>query len=243
MHSPPGDSQFYTTHWSLIAAAAAENPSAVEPALEELCRAYWYPIYAFIRRRGHSAEDAADLTQSFFAVLLEKEYLADADQQRGRFRAFLLTAVSRFLSKQHDRAAAQKRGGGQRILAIDVADGEARYQREPSHDLTPQRIFERRWALTLLDRTLAGLRHEHEAAGKLALFDALKVFLTGEAGAPPLREVAADQQMTEGAVKVAVHRLRQKYREALRAEIAQTVAAEGDVDDELGVLLTALRGQ
>ncbi len=243
MTSPSGDSQFHTTRWSLVAAAAAENPSAVEPALEELCRAYWYPIYAFIRRRGHSAEDAADLTQSFFATLLEKEYLADADQQRGRFRAFLLTAVSRFLSKQHDRAAAQKRGGGQRILAIDVVDGEARYQHEPSHDLTPQRIFERRWALTLLDRTLAGLRHEHEAAGKLALFDALKVFLTGETGTPPLRQVAAELQLTEGAVKVAVHRLRQKYRDALRSEIAQTVAGQGDVDDELGVLLAALRGQ
>jgi RNA polymerase sigma-70 factor (ECF subfamily) len=243
MSSSPGDSQFHTTRWSLVAAAAAENPSAVEPALEELCRAYWYPIYAFVRRRGHSADDAADLTQSFFARLLEKEYLADADQQRGRFRAFLLTAVSRFLSKEHERAAAQKRGGGQRILAIDAAEGEARYQREPSHELTPQRIFERRWALTLLDRTLAALRQEHEAAGKLALFDALKVFLTGEAGAPPLREAAANLQMTEGAVKVAVHRLRQRYRDALRAEIAQTVSELGDVDDELSLLLSALRGQ
>ena len=139
---------------------------------------------------GNSAEDARDLTQEFFATLLEKGYLADADPDRGRFRSFLLTAVSRFAAKEHDKAAAQKRGGGRRLLSLDFDDGEARYQREPSHDWTPERIFERRWALTLLDRTLAQLRQEHAAAGKLPLFDALKVFLTGEAGAPPLRQVA-----------------------------------------------------
>ncbi len=237
-----GDSQFHTTHWSLIVQAARQEGEPSRAALADLCGAYWYPVYAFIRRRGHSAEDARDLAQEFFATLLEKGYLADADPERGRFRAFLLTAVSRFVSKQHERAAAQKRGGGRRILPLDFDDGETRYQLEPSHDWTAERIFARRWALTLLDRTIAGLRQEHVEAGKLALFEALKVFLTGETGAPPLRQIAETLGMTEGAVKVAIHRLRQKYREALRGEIAQTLTAQEDVDDELRLLLAALRG-
>jgi len=239
--SSSGDSQFHTTRWSLIA-AAGERGEPARAALAELCGAYWYPVYAFIRRRGNSAEDAADLTQAFFAALLEKEYLADADRERGRFRAFLLTAVARFVAKERDRGAALKRGGGKQPLSIDFAVGESRYQHEPAHGWTPERIFERRWALTLLDRTLAALREEHAASGKLPLFDALKVFLTGETGAPPMVEIAERLNMTEGAVKVAVHRLRQKYRESLRAEIAQTVAAEGDVEDELNQLRVALRG-
>lgn len=237
-----GDPQFHTTHWSLIVAAAREPSETSQAALEDLCQAYWYPVYAFIRRRGHNAEDSRDLAQEFFATLLEKGYLADADPERGRFRAFLLTAVARFVGKEREKATAQKRGGGRQTLSLNFDDGEARYQHEPSHDWTPERIFERRWALTLLDRTLAQLRHEHELAGKLPLFKALKVFLTGEAGAPPLRQVAESLGMTEGAVKVAIHRLRQKYRESLRAEIAQTVAAQEDVDDELATLLVALRG-
>jgi len=243
MTSTAGDPQFHTTHWSLIAAATGDGGEQAQAALEEVCRAYWYPVYAFIRRRGQPAEDAGDLTQAFFATLLEKEYLADADRERGRFRAFLLTAVARFVAKERDKAAAQKRGGGRQLFPIDLADGEARYRHEPAHDWTAERVFERRWALTLLDRTLARLRQEHATAGKQALFDALKVYLTGEAGAPPLRHVAGQLQMTEGAVKVAVHRLREKYREALRAEVAQTVATEGDVDDELGLLLAALQGR
>jgi len=236
-----GDPQFHTTHWSLVAAAADRDGELSQRALEDICQAYWYPLYAFLRRRGHSADDARDLTQGFFATLLEKDYLADADQSRGRFRSFLLTAIKRFAGKEHDKQAAQKRGGGQMTLPIDCADGESRYRREPADHWTPERIFERRWALTLLDRTLARLRFEQEAAGKLAQFNALKVFLTGEAGTPPLRQVAEQLDMSEGAVKVAVHRLRQKYRELLRSEIAQTVAAQGDVEDELKLLLDALR--
>jgi RNA polymerase sigma-70 factor (ECF subfamily) len=238
-----GDSQFHTTQWSLVVAAAGGEGEVTRAAVSELCGAYWYPIYAFIRRRGNSAEDARDLTQAFFATLLEKGYLADADPDRGRFRAFLLTAVSRFVGKEHDKAAAQKRGGDVSLVSIDVNEGESRYQREPSHTWTPERIFARRWALTLLDRTLTGLRSEHETAGKLPLFESLKVFLTGESGTPTLRQAALDLGLTEGAVKVAVHRLRQKYREALRAEIAQTVAVPEDIDDELQTLLAALRGE
>jgi RNA polymerase sigma factor (sigma-70 family) len=240
--SDAGDSQFHTTRWSLIVQAAGPEGETSGAALADLCRAYWYPVYAFIRRRGHAAEDARDLAQDFFATLLEKGYLADADPQRGRFRAFLLTAVSRFVIKQHERAAAQKRGGGQRPLSLDFDDGETRYQREPSHDWTAERIFARRWALTLLDRTVAALRKEHTEAGKLAQFEVLKVFLTGEAGTPPLRQIAEQLGTTEGAIKVAVHRLRQKYRDTLRGEIAQTVTTQEDVDDELRLLMAALRG-
>jgi len=237
-----GDPAFHTTHWSLIVAAGREGGERAQAALADLCQAYWYPLYAFLRRHGHSADDAADLTQAFFATLLEKGYLADADPERGRFRSFLLTAVSRFASKEQDRAAAQKRGGGTNTLSLDFNDGERRYQREPADNWTPERIFERRWALTLLDRTLASLRRDHEAAGKLASFEAFKAFLTADSSPGPLRQVAKQLGITEGAAKVAVHRLRQKYRELLRAEITQTVAGEEDVEDELGVLLSALRG-
>jgi RNA polymerase sigma-70 factor (ECF subfamily) len=240
--STSGDSRFQTTHWSLIAAAVSEPSEQTRAALADLCGIYWYPIYAYIRRHGRSAEDARDLTQEFFTTLLEKGYLADADRERGRFRAFLLTAVARFVGKERDKAAALKRGGGRLPLSLDFESGERRYQFEPVDDWTPERIFARRWALTLLDRTLAGLRQEHQQAGKLSLFEALKVFLTGEAG-PPLRQVAERLDMTEGAVKVAIHRLREKYRDALRAEIAQTVATPEDVDGELALLLAALRGK
>jgi RNA polymerase sigma-70 factor (ECF subfamily) len=240
--TPTGDPEFHTTHWSLVVAAANKASDQSTTALAELCEAYWYPVYAFIRRRGHSVEDARDLTQEFFRALLERDYLASADEQRGRFRSFLLTAVSRFVAKECEKATAQKRGGRRKLLSLDFHDGESRYAREPSHDWTAERIFERRWALMLLERTLARLRREHESAGKLPLFDALKVFLTGESGMPSLRQVAEQLGITEGAAKVAVHRLRQKYRDALRGEIAQTVAAEGDVDSELTLLLATLRG-
>src|SRR5947208_3941770 len=190
MSATSGDPLFHTTHWSRIAAATGNEGEASKVALADLCQAYWYPLYAFLRHRGHAAEDARDLTQGFFATLLEKGYLADADPNRGRFRSFLLTAISRFASKERDKQTAQKRGGGRPILSIDFADGERRYRNEPADNWTPERIFERRWALTLLDRTLARLRQDHEAADKLAQFDVLKVFLTGESGAPPLRGVA-----------------------------------------------------
>jgi RNA polymerase sigma-70 factor (ECF subfamily) len=236
------DSQFHTTHWSLIAAAADKDHEQSRAALAELCEAYWYPLYAFLRRKGNSPEDATDLVQGFFAALLEHDFLADADQNRGRFRAFLLTALWRFASKEHAKHSAKKRGGGRAKLSLDFAEAERRYRHEPADEWTAERIYERRWALIVLDRTLARLREEHAAAGKLAQFEALKGCLTGE-GAEPLRAIAERLGMTEGAVKVAVHRLRQKYRDLLRSKVAQTVAAEEDVDDELRLLLAALRGQ
>jgi RNA polymerase sigma factor (sigma-70 family) len=242
MSSSAGDSQFHTTHWSLIAAAANKDGEQSRAALAELCEAYWYPLYAFVRRRGDSAADAQDLVQGFFAALLEKDYLGDADQSRGRFRSFLLTAMTRFAIKEHDKQSAKKRGGGRTKLSLDFAEGERRYSHEPADNWTPERIFERRWALTLLDRTLAKLRDAHAVASKLAQFEAMKGCLTGETSGQSLSATGEQLGMTEGAVKVAVHRLRQEYRELLRAEIAQTVAAEGDVDDELRSLLAALRG-
>lgn len=237
-----GNSQFQTTQWSLVAAAGNGASAEARGAMENLCRAYWYPVYAFIRRRGRQPDDARDLAQEFFARLIEKEHLESADPQRGRFRTFLLTALTRFLINQYEHDAAQKRGGGESPLSLSVDEGETRYLREPADHWTAERLFERRWALTVLGQTLAALRAEHETAGKLELFDALKVYLTGESGAPPLRQAAERLDMTEGSVKVAIHRLRQKYRELLRRQIAETVADESEVEDELRALLAALRG-
>ena len=222
--------------------ARGDSPQA-HTALEELCRRYWYPVYAFHRRRGSSPDDASDLTQGFFATLLEKEYLDDVDRQKGRFRTFLLTAVSRFASKAYEHDRAQKRGGGKKLVSLDVSEGESRYQHEPVDDWTPEKIFARRWALTILDTALSRLRKDHEESGRTAMFEALKVYLTGDSGAPPLAEVGRRLSMTEGAVKVAVHRLRERYRQALREEIGQTVSDSAEVEDELNALAAALRGE
>jgi len=235
--------QFATTHWSIVLAAGERGSPESETALATLCETYWYPLYAYVRRRGHTAEDAQDLTQAFFAVLLEKEYVRAADRERGRFRSFLLTALKRFLSKERNKARAQKRGGGRLTISLDIESGESLYAREPSHEWTPERVFERRWALTLLDQTMARLRRKYVETGKAELFDRLKAFVAGEGDAPAYGEVAKEMGMTEGAVKVAVHRLRQRYRDALRSEIAQTVADPADVDDELDHLLEAIRSE
>ena len=233
---------FATTRWSLVVAAAKSPSPQTRAALAELCGSYWYPVYAFVRRRGKQAEDARDLTQEFFTRLLEKDYLEAVERERGRFRTFLLTAVSHFLCNERERVVAQKRGGGQTLLSLDFERGEQRYQNEPTDHWTAEKIFERRWALTLLDQVVALLKQDYSASGKIPLFDELKVFLTGDSGTPAYEEPAARLRMSPGAVKVAVHRLRQKYRESLRQLIAQTVAAEEDVESELHVLLSALRG-
>jgi RNA polymerase sigma-70 factor (ECF subfamily) len=232
---------FATTHWSLVLAAGKGASADAQAALAALCQTYWYPLYAYVRRQGHQPDDAQDLTQEFFARLLEKHYLQSADPGRGRFRSFLLTAFQRFLSKERDRERAKRRGGGTKPLPLDFEAGERRYSLEPAHEATAERIYEQRWALTLLDRVFARLRDESDRAGKQKQFDRLKVYLTGEAGAPAYRDIAAELAMTEGAVKVAVHRLRRRYRDLVREEISQTVAGPEDVDEELRHLFAALR--
>jgi RNA polymerase sigma-70 factor (ECF subfamily) len=241
---PSGPASFPSTQWSRILAARQGDPAGTEArtALADLCRAYWYPLYAFIRRRDHDPEAAQDLTQEFFARLLEADFLAGVDRAKGKFRAFLLAACTHFLSNQRDLLRAQKRGGGQRILSIDAADAEGRYTLEPSHRLTPEALFTRRWALTVLAQALDRLRDEHQAAGaaQRERFEVLRATLTSDGGRVPYAELAARLGLTEGAVQVAVHRLRRRYREILRQSIAATLEDPADVDDEIRDLFAAL---
>ncbi len=236
----PPPSHFVTTQWTVVLKAQAGESPAAQAALETLCRTYWYPLYAFVRRLGNSPPDAQDLTQAFFVRLLEKHYLAEVGPEKGRFRSFLLTALKHFLANEWDKARAQKRGGAVDHVPLDTGLAETRYGLEPAHELTPEKLFERRWALTLLDEVLEKLRAEQVAAGKGAQFDTLKITLTTDARSAPYAQLATQLGLTEGAVKVAVHRLRQRYRELLRAEIAQTVASPADVDEEIRHLFAAL---
>jgi len=233
--------RFASTHWSLVAAAGRGESPEARQALAVLCQAYWYPLYAYARRRLASADDAQDLTQEFFARLLEKEYLQVADPRRGKFRSFLLTAFKHFLAKEHERAGAQKRGGGRRPLPLDFHDGERRYRHEPADPTTAESVYERRWALTLLEQALARLRQEFTNAGKERLFEALKGALTGDGSAEPYARIGQDLGLSEPAIKTAVHRLRRRYQELLRAEVAQTVASPAEVEDELCDLFAAVR--
>jgi RNA polymerase sigma-70 factor (ECF subfamily) len=229
---------FATTRWSLVAAAG--DPAAPESrqALADLCGQYWYPVYAYVRRRGYDRHKAEDLTQGFFARLLEKNDLAAADRTRGRFRSFLLAACQHFLANQFDHDTAKKRGGRQAPVRLDFAAADTRYAAEPAHADTPEKLFDRRWALDLLDRALSELRSEYEESGRGKLFDELKGCLGGADVA--YADLAGRLGLTEGAVKVAVHRLRQRYRDRLRAAIAETVGAPDDVDDEVRDLFAAL---
>ena len=233
--------QFAETHWSLVLAARTTSPEAAA-ALAGLCQAYWYPLYAFVRRQGHSPHDAQDLTQEFFARLLAKNYLADVDRAKGRFRSFLLAAMKNFLANEWDRARAQKRGGGDTVLSLDATAAESRYALEPADHASADKLYDRRWALTLLDRAIGRLRDEFARDDKAALFDELKFALTGDKGDASHAAVAARLGMTEGALKVAAHRLRKRYRELLRAEIAETVATAAEVEEELQQLFAALGG-
>ena len=223
----------------VLTAADASSPASAN-ALSDLCRTYWYPIYAFVRRQGRGHEAAQDLTQEFFARMLDKRYIDDVGPEKGRFRTFLLVCLKRFLANEWDKQTALKRGGGKAHLSIDFDGADGRYSLEPGHEVTAQRIFERRWALTVLERTLAGVAREFSESGRGELFEALKVYLVGEVGAPPYVETARRLGMTEGAVKVAVHRLRERYRAALRHEIAATVSDEAEVDREIAELFAAL---
>lgn len=236
----PSPGSFHTTRWSLVFQAGQKDSPQQQAALAALCQAYWYPLYAFVRRGGKPPADAEDLTQQFFARLLERNFLDRADRNKGRFRSFLLAAMKHFLADEHDRATAQKRGGGRSVVSLDASAAEERYRLEPVDRLTPERLFARRWALTVLEQTLARLRREYESAGKGALFDRLKAGLTGQSDAAGYAAVAAALGSTEGAIKVAAHRLRQRYRALLRAEIAATVSSDDEVEDEIGELLLAL---
>ena len=222
----------------MLAAGRGDAPQA-RASLEKLCQTYWLPLYAYVRRRGYTDADAKDLTQAFFAWLLERDWLARADQQRGRFRAFLLSTINHFLANEWDKAQTQKRGGGRVItLPFDLADPRCRW--EPADTVTPEQSYERRWALALLAQVMSRLSAEYTAVGKAELFGQLKPCLLGERSAQPYAVLASTLGMTEGSVKVAVHRLRQRYRQLLREEIANTVAQPGEIEEEMRYLFAVL---
>lgn len=223
----------------MLKAIRSNSPEA-RAALESLCQTYWYPLYAFVRREGHKPHDAQDLTQAFFERFLQKNYLGDVHRDRGKFRSFLLASLKHFLANEWDRARAQKRGGGAKIISLDEQTAEERYRSEPADTLSADRIYERRWALTLLDNALSKLQKEFETAGKPTEFEQLKGLLSGERSQLPYAELAPTLGMTESALKVAVHRLRKRYREILRAEIAETVASSSEIDDEIRHLFNAI---
>jgi RNA polymerase sigma-70 factor (ECF subfamily) len=224
---------FVTTHWSVVLSARGQESPQSREALEKLCRAYWYPLYAFVRRQGRSPHDAQDLTQEFFARLLEKNWIGTADQSKGRFRTFLLVVLKRFLANEWDRQHAQKRGGFQPLVSIDQDGAESRLAAETTTGDQPDTLYDRRWALTLLERTMTRLREEYMATGRAKLFEHLQSCLAGDESALPYAEIAARLNLTEAAVKMAVHRLRARYREILRAEIADTVSAPEEIEEEL----------
>ena len=231
---------FVTTHLSVVLAAWRGDSTRAHAALEKLCRNYWYPLYAFVRRLGNSAHDAEDLVQGFFAVCLEKNYLGAVEQGRGRFRSFLLVALKRFLANEWDKQRAQKRGGTRAIVELDSLTAEQRYALEPPEQLTADRLFDRRWALTLLERVLRRLADEQSSAGKSEQFEALKECITAAGRGTPYAKLASQLGMSEGAIKVAVHRLRQRYRELLEEEIANTVARPEEIEEERRELFRAL---
>src|SRR5262245_35943719 len=236
----PADVQFPTTHWSAVLAAGSESSPQTTAALAELCQAYWYPLYAYIRRRGNNPTDAEDLTQGFFARLLEKNYIGDVTPGVGRFRSFLLASLKHFLANEWDRAQTSKRGGGKVILSLEEQDAETRYQFEPVENVTPETLYERRWALTVLERVLARLRKEFVTTEKAELFDQLKVFLSTDQPDCSYAETAARTGLKEGTVKVAVNRLRRRYGELLRGEIGNTVSQVSEVEDEVRHLISVL---
>lgn len=236
----PHAAAFVTTHWSIVLSAGQSDTTRAQNALSKLCQTYWYPLYAYVRGRGHSREDAQDLTQEFFARLLEKNWIGSADREKGRFRSFLLTAMKRFLADEWDKARAQKRGGGLPLLSLQFDTAETRLSHEPADEVTPEQSFERRWVLTLLDEVLKRLRTEYEQEGNAELFAELNPCLVGDRTSLPYAELAKKLTLSESAVKSAVHRLRQRYRKLLRGEIAQTVADPGEVDEELRHLFAVL---
>jgi RNA polymerase sigma factor (sigma-70 family) len=240
MHTLPGRSQFPTTRWTLVVAAGDSDRKEARSAMVSFCENYWYPLYAYLRRCGYSRDRAQDLTQEFFIRVLEGRYLDRADPEKGRFRSFLLTSLKFFVADEADRDRAHKRGGGM-VVPLEFSSAEERYQREPADDETPERIFERRWALSVLDRVVERLRNEFVQHGRSEHFERLKVLLLGQSDAP-YAALAREMKTSEGALKVAVHRLRKRYRELFRQEIADTVADPAQVESELRFLAGALTG-
>jgi DNA-directed RNA polymerase specialized sigma24 family protein len=236
--APP--ERFVTTRWSVVLAAARTPSPESAAALESLCRAYWYPLYAYVRRCGQSPHDAQDLTQEFFRLLLEKRWLEDADREKGRLRTFLITALKHFMAKEWRHAQAQRRGGGGAQVPMDTQFAESRYAADPAGQLGADAVFDREWALTLLNLTLERLAAEFAAAGKAAEFAALKTCLTAAHGAIDYAGMAAQLGTSEGAARVAVHRLRKRFREIYREQISQTLPDGADLDAELRYLATAL---
>lgn len=237
--------RFATTRWSLVLQARGQPSSTANEALADLCRAYWYPLYVLIRRRSRDSHEAQDLTQGFFTRLLEKDFLGDADPARGRFRAFLLAAAKHFLANEWDKDHAKKRGGGHRVVSLDTKSfdwdsGESRFLLEPSHELTAERLFERQWAIELLNRVLQRLRDKYAEAENLVHFEVLQPFLSLDRETASYADAAERLQMTESASRVAAHRLRKRYRELLRSEIAHTVARPEEIEDEIRYLFTVL---
>jgi RNA polymerase sigma factor (sigma-70 family) len=233
--------RFVTTHWSVILSAGRSDTPRAAEALQRLCEIYWDPLYAYVRRRGYSPHDAQDLTQGFFTRLLERKAVTKVDRGKGKFRSFLLASMNHFLSDEWDKGRAQKRAGGQ-LFSLDLDSAETRYLRQSDDALAAEKTFERRWALTLLEQVYDFLRAEYRRDGKGELFEALRFSLMGERSAVPYADLARRLNMNEGAVKVAVHRLRQNYRKRLRAQIAETVATPEEVEEELRCLLRALAG-
>ena len=232
--------RFPTTSWSLIATAGHDSSGAAD-ALSALCTAYWMPVYAFIRRKRYSPEESEDLSQAFFARVLEHRTLLEARRERGRFRSFLLASVTHFLANEWDRSKTRKRGGDYTTLSFDFKSGEETYHREPWHEVTPEALFERQWAMALLARVLDGLSGEYARRGRSAQFELLKAFLTADQDRGEYRQVAEELDMSDAAVRTAVHRLRHRYGELLRQEIAATVVDAAEVDDEIRFLLEALK--
>lgn len=233
---------FVTTHWSTVLRAGQGDTAPAREALEKLCRTYWYPIYACVRRRGHSPEDAQDLTQSFFLRLLEQQSLANADPGLGRFRSFLLGALNHFLIDEWKKARTQRRGSGKQILSLDWAAAERRFDMEPVYDAAPDKVFDRNWATALLEEVLNQLEEEYQRDGKLEMFRALKQTLTGARDSQPYSSLAERLGMAEGALRVAVHRLRKRYRALLEAEIANTVSSPDEIKLEMAYLLKTISG-
>ena len=238
--APPADAWFTTTHWSIIFAAAHNSAPGAQEALEKLCRTYWYPLYAYVRRRGRAPEDAQDLVQGFFARLLGRNFLEGVAPEKGKFRSFLLAAMNHFLSDEWDKARAQKRGGGIKLISLDDTQGEERYRSEPVESVTAEKLFERRWALTLLDQAQQRLKEESIETGLADLYQRFRTLESKDGSSPSYAEIAAQLGLSESAVKSALFRMRQRYRELVRQEVASTVGSPFEVDEEIRYLISVV---